>query len=464
MYISAGATVKIGTGSSGATPPAAVISDNGSLIFDTSTSVSPRQISGSGTVTQNGTGILFLGGSLGGEFSDTYTGGTTINAGIVELFSSAALGTGSVAIASAGTLNVNSFSPTIPSLTGSGTIDNNTAITTAPTVTIANTAADTFAGVIKNSANSLSLTKTGAGTLDLTGISTYSGLTTVSAGTLLIPAGAAIASNQGVSVSSGATLTLNGSITGAPPLNVSGIATFGANTGSGILARTFAGIDVLGGGSVAVAAPTAETSRTVVIDTALTTVGLFDLGANDMIIRGGGSAAVTQLTPQLAAESASGWTGTTGLTSSAAKTTADTTLGMVLNDNGGGSPWYTSFDNQTVADGDVLIKFTYAGDANLDGIVNGSDYTLIDNGFNNTLTGWHNGDFNYDGVVNGDDYTLIDNSFNNQGPALTANATEMRAHATAQIAVAVPEPMSLGLTSLCAIALSTRRRRPGKNS
>ena len=28
------------------------------------------------------------------------------------------------------------------------------------------------------------------------------------------------------------------------------------------------------------------------------------------------------------------------------------------------------------------------------------------------LTGWSNGDFNYDGVVNGRDYALIDNTFN----------------------------------------------------
>ena len=55
------------------------------------------------------------------------------------------------------------------------------------------------------------------------------------------------------------------------------------------------------------------------------------------------------------------------------------------------------------------MKYTYFGDANLDGVVNASDYTLIDNGFNSQtsgplLTGWFNGDFNYDGVVNGDDY------------------------------------------------------------
>jgi hypothetical protein len=70
---------------------------------------------------------------------------------------------------------------------------------------------------------------------------------------------------------------------------------------------------------------------------------------------------------------------------------------------------------------DVLIKFTYYGDTNLDGSVTAQDYLAIDNAFSynaanptTPLTGWNNGDFNYDGVINGDDYTLIDNAFNSQ--------------------------------------------------
>ncbi len=54
------------------------------------------------------------------------------------------------------------------------------------------------------------------------------------------------------------------------------------------------------------------------------------------------------------------------------------------------------------------------GDANLDGVVNGDDYTLFDNGFNNRLTGWSNGDFNGDGIVNGADLSLLDSTFNQE--------------------------------------------------
>jgi len=104
------------------------------------------------------------------------------------------------------------------------------------------------------------------------------------------------------------------------------------------------------------------------------------------------------------------------------------------------------------------VKYTYYGDANLSGVVDGSDYSLIDNGYLKGLSDWQNGDFNYDGKVNGSDYTLIDNTFNSQG---TAIATEIGVP-TAQIAErasAVPEPTTLGLLSMASIGVLGRRNR-----
>jgi hypothetical protein len=79
---------------------------------------------------------------------------------------------------------------------------------------------------------------------------------------------------------------------------------------------------------------------------------------------------------------------------------------------------FTSFEGSPVLATDVLIKYTWYGDANLDGKVDGSDYSRIDSGFLAHATGWANGDFNYDNTVNGSDYTLIDNAFNTQGNQL----------------------------------------------
>jgi GH43 family beta-xylosidase len=67
----------------------------------------------------------------------------------------------------------------------------------------------------------------------------------------------------------------------------------------------------------------------------------------------------------------------------------------------------------------VVVKYTWAGDANLDGVVSGDDYSGID--FSIVMpgsSGYSNGDFNYDGVISGDDYSVIDFMILAQGAAL----------------------------------------------
>jgi hypothetical protein len=78
------------------------------------------------------------------------------------------------------------------------------------------------------------------------------------------------------------------------------------------------------------------------------------------------------------------------------------------------------FDGQTVSPSDILVKFTYVGDANLDGKVNIDDYGRIDGNVaqSGNVFGWFNGDFNLDGKINIDDYGLIDGVIGMQGPVL----------------------------------------------
>jgi hypothetical protein len=202
--------------------------------------------------------------------------------------------------------------------------------------------------------------------------------------------------------------------------------------------------------------------------------GKLDLANNALIGNYGstGQINLAQVTNQVKSGYAGGtWTGN-GITSSwaASDTTHLTALGVILNSEDGttyGSAIYSTFDNQTVYASDILVGLTYYGDANLDGQVDGSDYTLIDNGFNNHLTGWYNGDFNYDGVVDGSDYTLIDNSYNTQGGNLgggfnsggggffIASSTEQIAGETS----AVPEPSALTLIGAAALGMLHRRRK-----
>jgi hypothetical protein len=76
-----------------------------------------------------------------------------------------------------------------------------------------------------------------------------------------------------------------------------------------------------------------------------------------------------------------------------------------------------SWQGQTINPGDVLVKYTYAGDANLDGRINIDDYGRIDSnvGRSGTVFGWYNGDFNFDAKINIDDYGIIDSGIGAQG-------------------------------------------------
>jgi hypothetical protein len=78
-----------------------------------------------------------------------------------------------------------------------------------------------------------------------------------------------------------------------------------------------------------------------------------------------------------------------------------------------------TWNGQTVDSTTILIKYTYAGDANLDGVIDGGDYGVIDNFVQvPNAFGYFNGDFNFDGVIDGGDYGVIDNNIQAQGTAL----------------------------------------------
>src|SRR5581483_4197804 len=102
-----------------------------------------------------------------------------------------------------------------------------------------------------------------------------------------------------------------------------------------------------------------------------------------------------------------------------------TAVGVTYNDKqaanplASSAPLYTSFDGEAVGVNDVLVKYTYFGDADLDGAVTTADYFQIDNGFLNNRSGWINGDFDYSGTITTNDYFLIDNAFLSQGAPLT---------------------------------------------
>jgi hypothetical protein len=183
---------------------------------------------------------------------------------------------------------------------------------------------------------------------------------------------------------------------------------------------------------------TANRSVAVIDGLSITNDATIDLGNNDVVIRSG-ALAIDQ--PLIAAGDANGfWTGP-GIDSSAAAadTRHVTGLGLIANTTACGAALSGIFDSVSVAAGDFLVKYTYTGDANLDGKVDGSDYSLIDagNAAEGGPTGWYNGDFNYDGAVDGSDYTLIDNAFNNQRAAIPSAAVAAITTSNSAAAVAI---------------------------
>jgi probable HAF family extracellular repeat protein len=76
------------------------------------------------------------------------------------------------------------------------------------------------------------------------------------------------------------------------------------------------------------------------------------------------------------------------------------------------------FAGQVVDATTVLVKYTYGGDANLDGKINIDDYGRIDFNVGRGSTGWFNGDFNYDGKIDILDYVIIDQNIRIQGSSL----------------------------------------------
>jgi hypothetical protein len=76
------------------------------------------------------------------------------------------------------------------------------------------------------------------------------------------------------------------------------------------------------------------------------------------------------------------------------------------------SSFPASFANTTVDSSSVLVRYTVAGDANLDRAVTTEDFTALAAHFNQSgNVNWNDGDFNYDGIVNALDFNALASTF-----------------------------------------------------
>ncbi|MFA6287718.1 MAG: autotransporter-associated beta strand repeat-containing protein [Opitutaceae bacterium] len=207
---------------------------------------------GTGTVVIDGTGTVNVTGT------NTYSGGTWLNGATTQFASLSNLGTGALTL-NGGTLkyasgNTSDITARTVTLVGAGgTIDTN-----GNNVTLTGNIASGTGG----------LTKTGTGTLTLSGLNAYTGDTTVNKGTLLLD----LSTNTTGVVNSGSALLLGGGT-----LNVQGKST-------GASSQTLGGLAVLTGGSSVVVNNNGGSGTTLTINNTWTrTAGAavnFDLSSS----------------------------------------------------------------------------------------------------------------------------------------------------------------------------------------
>ncbi|HYO09268.1 MAG TPA: autotransporter-associated beta strand repeat-containing protein [Tepidisphaeraceae bacterium] len=201
-----------------------------------------------------------------------------------------------------------------------------------------------------------------------------------------------------------------------------------------------------------------------------------DLKDNKMIVVGGGAASTWSGTAYggavglIASGYANGaWTGSGIITTAPGAAPATHLMSL-------GSAWVSAAPEagklakagqqfgdqpQALADGDLIVMFTYGGDADLNGKLDGDDYFAIDSSVNTPgARGWVNGDFDYNGKINGDDYFIIDSNIGRQTGAIPLfPPAQPESAALSDGVAAVPEPASLGLLAAGASLLLGRRRR-----
>ena len=217
------------------------MTNNAALSFNRSDAITVSNvISGTGTLTQAGSGSVTLAGA------NSYAGLTTVSAGTLAVGNATALGTtaAGTTVASGATLDLQNVAVgaeavtlnggTLAASTGTSSLGGGVTLGANSTVNIGG-AQLTLSGVITDGAGTFGLTKNGTGTLILANANTYDGVTTVNQGTLAISNAAGLGSvTGGALVASGATLDLRNVAVGAETITLNG-GTLATSTGTSSL-------------------------------------------------------------------------------------------------------------------------------------------------------------------------------------------------------------------------------------
>jgi T5SS/PEP-CTERM-associated repeat protein/autotransporter-associated beta strand protein len=165
-----------------------------------------KAISGTGGLITSGPGTLILQGA------DSYSGGTTVTSGTVQLGNTLALGAapGRLAV-NAGTVDLHGFSPMIGALSGISGGSITTLSSGTATLKVNGTASTLYGGKLTAGSGALTLIKSGGGTLTLTGNSALGGnLVSGSLGAIQISGGGVVSDSTGIAGYGGGAVTVTG--------------------------------------------------------------------------------------------------------------------------------------------------------------------------------------------------------------------------------------------------------------
>jgi autotransporter-associated beta strand protein len=247
-----------------------------------------------------------------------------------------------------------------------------------------------------------SLKKSGSGTLTLSTVNTYSGGTNVTGGKLIVGTHGALPSNQAVTLA-------GGNMQLAP------------HTGG----ETVSSLSITGGSTL-------------------------DLTNNHIVIDYGVPADQATVDSAIRSYISSG---------EIFSSEANGSYGVGYADGNDAS------ESGIVAPNSVLVAYALYGDANLDGVVNGSDFTILASHLGKSVTGWDQGDFFYTGTVTGADFTALVSNLGKsasgadiQLPAADYAAIDAFAAANGLMAD-VPEPVTGSMLLIAGVGILMHRRR-----
>jgi hypothetical protein len=319
-----------------------------------------------------------------------------------------------------------------------------------------------------NAAFSVANNGTGPATLNLGALNDGGASSVIhftSGGTVNLNAAGTLVASSSLTIDPGTTVAVNAnSALGSAGIAVTDNGLFAVNANQTIGAINGIGAVTVGNGATSntlkLAAGPGESSMS-----ALTINGnaAFDLNNNFFIVNYGSSDPITTIAAYIkSGYNGGGWNGR-GIISTAAQTP---TNGLLY-----GVGYADGADNVVagLSSGQIEVMYTLLGDANLDGLVNGSDFNILAANFNQSVTGWDQGDFNYDGLVNASDFNELAANFNQgvSGGASAGDVAALDAFAAANgLPINVPEP-GTGLfvaVSVAAVLSSRRRRIPWRGS